>query len=904
MAGNRTPEQESPRNNNLQRPDMEPQLPAQGPLQPRMIEEEEQQPGEERMQLRQDSRKLSPQQQLSQQLQQHIPDTPQYRIIQKLRSRVPDTPQQKIIQKLQSGIRDTPGQDSPQQQDAASSKGDGPAGAPSTAPPPKQNSGGGQDLPQPLQSGMERLSGLSLTDIRVHYDSEQPGLFGAHSFAQGRDIHLGPGRGDDLPHEAWHTVQQKQGRVPITRQFRDTGINDDPGLEREADVMGEKALQMKVSNDVQPLAEEPLSKAADSGPLQKKDAGTESATDTATDSGGFTEGLIIQSGSLRLYSSLGQLNKGLADRSYYGGILVDMPPGTKLLVYNSTINDAKKRVKAYVNGKEYDGFCSGHPSEVRLLSSPEEKKKQEAETEERIKKLEKGSKKSGSKGLDFDSSKEDYIDFVKGLSGFGIDGLATTGSMRLDVELTFAALGKVLWGGGRAEIGGKLAIGAGINVQDDRRLRVSGGVKITGFGKGSVLWKLIDAGVDLSLEFSLTGVYESPEHFAVYMRAKVLEFLASLSTTIEKKGFDAPSKIASAVENLNEANTEANNYGEILTVIEGKGTAEAHISSSVAGGDIEITGSASRSTTLPVSPSKGRGKTGRNIEYAVGVSIDVEGIGGVNIDLVYNDIKDNPNPDNNGRYLNVKAFVYGNTEVSYEEFSLLIDGIGLGSFGVLNMDTLEAIANKLAMGLQRKIKSQPKIPAKYDLWGKRKKGLVLELNYVNSDDNKDYELQYFRSTFKNTTKYGSSTDLTSGGGLGGAGVSAGVSIKSVLEAGVFEVMGSDTLSYASTVYNGLMNRKSGDRSDWDTYSAVHFAGLRNIALQLGNPKSNARAEYNSKGLNADAYIALCEKAFNMTHFSLDSLHDGLEVQLVKGLERYILIPLRKQTQKDANALYQ
>ncbi len=256
MAGNRTPEQEPPRNNNHPRPDMEPQLPAQGPLQPRMIKEEGQQPGEERMQPRRDSQKLSPQQQLSQQLQQHIPDTPQYRIIQKLQSRVPDTPQYKIIQKLQSGIRDTPGRDSPQQQqeDTASSKGDGPAGAPSPAPPPKQNSGGGQDLPQPLQSGMERLSGLSLADIRVHYDSEQPGFFGAHSFAQGRDIHLGPGRGDDLPHEAWHTVQQKQGRVPITRQFRDTGINDDPGLEREADVMGKKAVQRRKSggNDTEP----------------------------------------------------------------------------------------------------------------------------------------------------------------------------------------------------------------------------------------------------------------------------------------------------------------------------------------------------------------------------------------------------------------------------------------------------------------------------------------------------------------------------------------------------------------------------------------------------------------------------------------------------------------------------
>lgn len=41
-----------------------------------------------------------------------------------------------------------------------------------------------------------------------------------------------------MAHEAWHVVQQMQGRVKPTMQMKGVKINDDEGLEREADVMG------------------------------------------------------------------------------------------------------------------------------------------------------------------------------------------------------------------------------------------------------------------------------------------------------------------------------------------------------------------------------------------------------------------------------------------------------------------------------------------------------------------------------------------------------------------------------------------------------------------------------------------------------------------------------------------
>ena len=106
---------------------------------------------------------------------------------------------------------------------------------------PRANNTG---LPDQLKSGIESLSGLSMDHVRVHYNSGQPEQLNALAYAQGSDIHLAPGQEQHLPHEAWHVVQQAQGRVRPTLQLKDgVPVNDEPGLEREADVMGSKALE-------------------------------------------------------------------------------------------------------------------------------------------------------------------------------------------------------------------------------------------------------------------------------------------------------------------------------------------------------------------------------------------------------------------------------------------------------------------------------------------------------------------------------------------------------------------------------------------------------------------------------------------------------------------------------------
>ena len=61
-------------------------------------------------------------------------------------------------------------------------------------------------LPDNVKSGTEQLSGVSLDDVKVHYNSSQPAQLSAHAYAQGTDIHVAPGQEKHVPHEAWHVV--------------------------------------------------------------------------------------------------------------------------------------------------------------------------------------------------------------------------------------------------------------------------------------------------------------------------------------------------------------------------------------------------------------------------------------------------------------------------------------------------------------------------------------------------------------------------------------------------------------------------------------------------------------------------------------------------------------------------
>ncbi|WP_293117248.1 DUF4157 domain-containing protein [Moorena sp. SIO3E8] len=97
-------------------------------------------------------------------------------------------------------------------------------------------------LPDKLKAGVENLSGYSLDDVRVNYNSPKPAQIQALAYTQGKTIEVGPGQERHLPHEAWHVVQQMQGRVKGTTQTKGIMVNDEKSLEQEADLMGRRAV--------------------------------------------------------------------------------------------------------------------------------------------------------------------------------------------------------------------------------------------------------------------------------------------------------------------------------------------------------------------------------------------------------------------------------------------------------------------------------------------------------------------------------------------------------------------------------------------------------------------------------------------------------------------------------------
>lgn len=99
-------------------------------------------------------------------------------------------------------------------------------------------------MPDRLKAGIEALSGIDMSDVLVHYSSPRPAKLNALAYTQGNQIHIASGQERHLAHEAWHAVQQAQGRVkPTVQKSTGSSVNDDQGLESEADTMGAQAMQ-------------------------------------------------------------------------------------------------------------------------------------------------------------------------------------------------------------------------------------------------------------------------------------------------------------------------------------------------------------------------------------------------------------------------------------------------------------------------------------------------------------------------------------------------------------------------------------------------------------------------------------------------------------------------------------
>ncbi|MGK0365575.1 MAG: hypothetical protein ACI85O_002641 [Saprospiraceae bacterium] len=108
-------------------------------------------------------------------------------------------------------------------------------------------------MPNDVLGKMENSFQSDFSNVNFHTSSQSATDVGALAYAQGNDVHFAPGQfkpntqsGQELiGHELAHVVQQRQGRVQPTAQAKGIAVNDDKGLEAEADDMGKRAAQGK-----------------------------------------------------------------------------------------------------------------------------------------------------------------------------------------------------------------------------------------------------------------------------------------------------------------------------------------------------------------------------------------------------------------------------------------------------------------------------------------------------------------------------------------------------------------------------------------------------------------------------------------------------------------------------------
>lgn len=106
-------------------------------------------------------------------------------------------------------------------------------------------------IPNELKSGVENVTGVSMDDVKVHYNSSEPAKVNAHAYAQGNEVHLGAGQEKHLPHELGHVAQQKMMDIKPDSKLNGQLINTDEKLEKEADSIGQKAIDYNSSENIQ-----------------------------------------------------------------------------------------------------------------------------------------------------------------------------------------------------------------------------------------------------------------------------------------------------------------------------------------------------------------------------------------------------------------------------------------------------------------------------------------------------------------------------------------------------------------------------------------------------------------------------------------------------------------------------
>ena len=138
-------------------------------------------------------------------------------------------------------------------------------------------------LPDEVKDKMESTLNADFSNVNIQTNSDSATKAGALAYTQGNNVHFAPGQfkpdtrsGQELiGHELTHVVQQRESSVPATTSVGGMPVNDDPGLEMEADRMGSKAASADI--DSAQLKINPSKSVGKSIPVQQLKVATHSS---------------------------------------------------------------------------------------------------------------------------------------------------------------------------------------------------------------------------------------------------------------------------------------------------------------------------------------------------------------------------------------------------------------------------------------------------------------------------------------------------------------------------------------------------------------------------------------------------------------------------------------------------
>lgn len=485
-----------------------------------------------------------------------------------------------------------------------------------------------------------------------------------------------------------------------------------------------------------------------------------------------------------------------------------------------------------------------------------------------------------------------------------------TGSLALSISFGLAYGGST--GGWALEAGLALKVSLGINVQDDRRFRAATTWSLIASATAKIP-KIFTASIEATLfKTKRVFVFQDQYHWAAWLAQQWARAIAVVRAC-ESKAFGdrsrydkTPTKaeLEEILEIADHVMLEDSRLRAVLeelsvylkyNVVEVTSTqlfAGVEAGVDLADGSFGLSGAVAR-TSKP-NFQRYRMASGEHVldiyrrprlealnATIKGASLTVTAFN-VGVTFAYSNIDNHANPDNDGKYLNIQIAIPGLSSIGVTG-STPSQAPDLDNFLVDWSDTLSDLApgwDKLASAL-----GGPAVKLASE--GTLKKFAItagiatIEINLVYDDDHSRWLLQYWRALAGRET----SAKWSFPTAAPGLAVTLGASYK--ISRSYWEHLGTGTLSYIQTVYNGFMNRPAqtrvvvdGDTSTarpdelsadllWARYLEYHAAGVRKILVAIGRMEKTARhrtgsslwGEIDSALASALTLRTLCKKLY-------------------------------------------